>query len=889
MHDIDAEPAYEQTRLWRQTLACQLEPDSYAVQRQRLRDAFRSARLRARDLAEKIGRDLPDLTVHDITHIDALWQMADLIVGPDFTITPTEAFVLGASFLVHDLGLSLAAYVDGVKEIRRKPLWQDVATGAMRKRLGRHPTPAELKNLPKEVDRDVLNVVLRNLHAEQAEKLALLALSTDDSTNKSYLIDNDELRETFGTIIGRIAYSHWWSADRISELPRKIGAPTWAPDSWTLNPIVLACLLRTADAAHLDDRRAPGALLKERSLRPKSELHWIFQHRLVTPTREDDWLIYTSKSPFTPLEADAWWLCYDSLKTADRELHDADAILFANHQGRRFKAKGVTGIESPIHLAKRIEVGDWIPVDAQIKVSDVPHLIKTLGGEQLYGPNNLAVPLRELIQNASDAVRARRILEERGDAWGTVTVRHGTDQNGIWIEVDDCGVGMSMPVLTGPFLDFCTSFWKSDLIYSELPGLQGRGFQSTGNFGIGFFSVFMWGSRVQVITRPYRRGYADTHVLEFADNVSHRPLVRKAEANEQRQDGGTSVRVWLRPGLTLENIYRAASVRNITLRELCPWICPSLDVDVWVEVSGEPATRVLEASDWLTMPGRALLERITLLSHRPEDARLRKSLDTIGNNLEVIMDCGCNPIGRIAILTHSGFNQVHHSRHPGVVTIGGLRSVAMREIAGVLVGVAERAARDRAKPSIDLPALAKWATRQTVLVENACIQDELEASQIAGRIIMCGGDTGKLPIARSASRWLSFEHVAEVSGGDEVLLIQDDEQLRIQLSNHEVTLNDNVLVVPWTFPMVGTNLSWPPLMKTFGENPTLAKGTFVAAAIYAVAKSWGIAPDIAGRILVLKSPWSFSKINIGSTSAGKQVVRDAILLKKPMESGKGIG
>ncbi|WHP48962.1 hypothetical protein [Vibrio parahaemolyticus] len=85
-------------------------------------------------------------------------------------------------------------------------------------------------------------------------------------------------------------------------------------------------------------------------------------------------------------------------------------------------------------------------------------LVKNLGGEQLYG-DDVIVPLRELIQNASDAVRARRCLEGEDDDWGKVTVRTGEDTKGCYIEVEDNGVGMSVNVLTGAFLDFGTSFW----------------------------------------------------------------------------------------------------------------------------------------------------------------------------------------------------------------------------------------------------------------------------------------------------------------------------------------------------------------------------------------------------------------------------------------------
>jgi hypothetical protein len=74
---------FESTRLWMRTLALQPEPDEFRQEREQLRVAFLSFRDRASLLAAEIARDLPDYTVHDVTHLDALWQMADLIAGSD--------------------------------------------------------------------------------------------------------------------------------------------------------------------------------------------------------------------------------------------------------------------------------------------------------------------------------------------------------------------------------------------------------------------------------------------------------------------------------------------------------------------------------------------------------------------------------------------------------------------------------------------------------------------------------------------------------------------------------------------------------------------------------------------------------------------------------------
>ncbi len=123
---------YERTRLWETTLALQPDPDPHAAERGRLRNAFERFRDRAGLLAGEIPQDLRDFTVHDLPHIDALWEMATLIAGPDYSINPAEAFVLGGSFLVHDLGLSIAAYPGGLDEVRQHQLWKDTFASLVR-------------------------------------------------------------------------------------------------------------------------------------------------------------------------------------------------------------------------------------------------------------------------------------------------------------------------------------------------------------------------------------------------------------------------------------------------------------------------------------------------------------------------------------------------------------------------------------------------------------------------------------------------------------------------------------------------------------------------------------------------------------------------------------
>jgi hypothetical protein len=105
---------FEQTNLWKSSIAPQTA-DTASEARERLRSSFLMFHERVALLAGEIHRELPDYTVHDITHLDSLWEMADIIAGSNFPLTPCEAYTLGGSILLHDLGMALASYPKGIE------------------------------------------------------------------------------------------------------------------------------------------------------------------------------------------------------------------------------------------------------------------------------------------------------------------------------------------------------------------------------------------------------------------------------------------------------------------------------------------------------------------------------------------------------------------------------------------------------------------------------------------------------------------------------------------------------------------------------------------------------------------------------------------------------
>jgi hypothetical protein len=876
---------YEQTSIWQKTLGKQLEPDPFQKDRELLRVQFENFRDKAKILAAEIARDLPEFTVHDITHLDALWETAELVAKEDYVLTPAEAFVLGGTFLIHDLGMGLASFPNGINELKKEPIWNDTVASILKKKLKRPVEEKDLLKLDTETEKLATENVLRSLHAKHAEKLALVSWKNSDG-NDVYLIENSELRESYGTIIGLIAHSHWWSVDELeSKLPKVLGAPGIFPSNWTVDPIKIACILRVADATQIDDRRAPSFLRTIRKPSTYSDTHWNFQQKLYQPRLERSRLVFTSKSPFKINEVDSWWICNDTLKMIDNELKEVDSLLLDTNR-QRLKANGVASVEDPKRLSKLITVDGWSPVDTKIKVSNVAKLVSSLGGDQLYGKNTL-VPLRELIQNASDAIRARRILEKEKPEFGDITVRFDKDEYGDYIEVEDNGVGMSQKVLTGPFLDFGESFWGTSLMHEELPSLESKGFSSTGKYGIGFFSIFMWGKRANISSKRFEKGRDTTMVLEFNDGATSRPLLRKAKTGEQIKDGGTRIKVWFSSSKTLDKIFEGKKrYSKLSKPELIESLCPSIDCNIFLEEKGKSKI-VIKANDWITISPLKFTKRIignSTFKRLNEDEKTL--LTNVSKNLRLIKNKEQKVIGRGLIYKEEYISSKKEERlnFNGVVTVGGLKTSGLSGILGILTGTSHRASRDIGIPIASEEIIEQWATEQSELLSKMKLDNEIQIT-CASVIRACGGHTGELNIANHKTEVINYRKIKEfinANKNEQFLLISDYTVDRYEKDhNCKVNLFDNVFATVRSIPGIlqtGSSenyVSWPIDNWDWFHSKSLQ-----GIVIETISECWGIEiPEILKQSDISSDEKSYSA-SIGKAN-GENVIDDHIdIIKK---------
>lgn len=735
--------AYTDSWLWRRAF---VEPrdDATVTEQQYFLGRYRSMREKAALLVGRISTDLKDMTVHDLSHLDALWEMGSILARDRIDLNPPEAFVLGGAILLHDAAMSLAAYDGGLAGLRQEVSWRDSHARLKAQQVNAKPPVAD-----DVIERLATAEALRNLHARQAERLPTMSWKAD-GTPAEFLIDDPEVRNFYGPKMGKVAHSHWWSVDQVeTELSNDLG-PLGGRTNCRIGLLKIAGLLRVSDAIHLDRRRAPAFLRKLLDPEGPSADHWSFQERMAVPFIESGALVYSAAPAFDISVAEAWWLAFDAVSMVDRELRHVDH-LFQKRGLPRLNATRVEGVGSPSELARYVETSGWVPVDGTVRVSDVPKIVATLGGSKLYGDDPLAA-IRELIQNAADAVMARRSLEGRPKTWGNVKVSLRRDGESVWLVVEDDGIGMSTNVLTGPLIDFGNSFWRSALAAQEFPGLQAAGISATGKYGIGFFSVFMLGRRVRVTSRRFDKASDSIRSLEFQNGLGSRPILFQPTHDRPLIDGGTRVEVLLTDDPTKEGGFLLQGLYNkkvLSLGRVIAATAPNLAVRLLVDECGEEQV-VVEPDDWIGMDGDHLIGRVAGIARpAPENRTSSHSRMTplIAEDGEIF--------GRAMIET-----ELFGSTGSGCISVGGLRAANFGFIRGVLLGRESTAARNSAFPIAPPEVLAAWATGQAELLMAASLhgEDKARGAQV---VLLCGGEIGNLPVARLNGTWLSS---AELKG-----------------------------------------------------------------------------------------------------------------------------
>jgi hypothetical protein len=750
--------SYKSSVLWQKGFIGQ-EEDHGALLRE-LIQTYDSVRKHVEVIVREIAVDLPSYTVHDISHLDALWHVASMIAGDNAQLNPLETFVLGCAFLLHDSAMSLAAYPGGRHEVAQSADWKKLHA-ILRAKSNRDV-----------VDEDYLmELFLREQHAKRAEDMPFVQWQSKEGPR--YIIESGEVRQKLGSFIGRISASHWWSPDQVEQnfASQTIPAPAGYPRSWSIDLLKLACLLRVADACQIDETRAPGFLfsLRRHRLSPYSALHWTFQNKLTQPECISGAIHYASTSPFDCSEAKSWWLLYDTLKIADRELRSSDDILArCRGDGARFSARRIANIESPLALASTITISGWMPTDTSFAISDIPRMIANLGGAQLYGARP-TVAIRELIQNAMDATRIRRITDP-SYAVSPIKVEIETDEIGTSIKIVDFGIGMSATDLIQSLLSFGESGWLKDSSIGEYNIEIPTSSNVSGRYGIGFFSVFMIAKKVKIRSRRFDKSADDTSILIFNDGLDERPILIKASGLERMTSAGTEIEILLEEKAELKILSQKQYDEKESLpfrKYIAEFIRYSFPAaEIIIEVKEDGILDRIDNTNWWAEPVDTFLHRI----HGPRIAKF--DINKIASLIQLIKSEQGEILGRACLYSIDEMRFRARSPDNGALVSKGAR-IASGRFLGVIMGNPTRASRDLGTPIWSTEVCRKWANEQANKVAQLEGSPEIQM-EVASAVISLGGDSADLKICQLGDAFYSLSELREkLSSLQSVWVCQD--------------------------------------------------------------------------------------------------------------------
>lgn len=437
------------------------------------------------DRAKTIRDTFPMYTLHDETHICNVLRIMEQLLGDDVgELTRDETAMLILAACCHDVGMSYS-------EREKEALLQD--RDRLDEYLERHHSEyvkAYAKNHDEpELTDKMLRNYLRSIHHERVFEL----LNTIEWPNCLWgKVDRDDLV--------RVCQSHGEDSSQLNGLE----------STSTVDLRFCAVMLRLADILDFDTIRAPKAVYRY--------CGFDYAEGDEAKISEDEWKKHLASHGFDFLHVADRSVPYDlpyhatseSMKIeqavnsyldwVDQELAQCGKLI------RQYVGKWKDLI-LPSKIKRTIKAEGYVSGQYHLTM-DQDKVMELLVGEDLYSDPSAFV--RELLQNAIDAVRTREQLDKQLPRnWKPqINIRSWMDEKGDhWFRIEDNGTGMTKEIVENYFLKIGRSYYASDTFEKDkIRCGADPNYTPISRFGIGILSCFMGGkesNRVEVSTKRF--------------------------------------------------------------------------------------------------------------------------------------------------------------------------------------------------------------------------------------------------------------------------------------------------------------------------------------------------------------------------------------------------
>ena len=506
------------------------------------------------DLLKTIGRVegiFSTYTLHDIAHVNAMLGIAWWLI-PDRTkkqMTSVDWLLICLSIYLHDLGM-----VTTKEEFENKGENQDFKQFLLKLEAddkGKDYRERINKLSPGEKDQFLFQEYIRLHHAQRIGSWILgKSNPSSKSTLGRALAEIQSLLESlpvrFKADLAKVCESH-----HLADLNNTDKYPLFETygqaEQESANVQYAAIILRTADLLHVTKERTPSVMFKLLNVSdPLGIMEWekqmgtfsVSKSKRKIDLNDPESLLIIIKADFEderPFFSLGEYVSYSDVQIKQSQQWIEKSKL--NEDGKEYLFPWV-GVKGDIRVAGNI------PTPLKFEL-DRGRLLDLLVGHTLY--NDPTVVVRELLQNAIDAVRYQYYLESKDSPDAIMgEVRVKWDENTRKLTIWDNGTGMDKFVIDNHLMKVGSSYYSTSEFLDK-----NEGFNSISRFGIGILSCFMVSDDVEIITFKDNQGYR-LRMTSVHSNYLLKKLKKSSDLLKDLKSHGTKVQLTLRPSLDLE-------------------------------------------------------------------------------------------------------------------------------------------------------------------------------------------------------------------------------------------------------------------------------------------------------------------------------------------------
>ncbi len=494
-------------------------------------------------------------TQHDISHINAMLSSLDELVPPNTLerMTPADWLLVVLAIYFHDLGMLVTndefkqRYSSDFPRYKEKELLRG-ADG--------EEYVAKIETLPKdEAERFLYEEFVRHNHARRVAAWVQGKTRTSMGAANQVVQEVDsilkDLPRQFRLDLALVCESH-----HLDDLDRLDKYCVWRPygnsDDEAANVHYAALLLRAADLLHITSDRTPSTIFRLIApTDPLSQREWAKQMgvtrvRAEIKLNKDNTPVQNAK-PNT-IEVYGHFQDPNGFFGLTSFLSYAETQLQRAYDWSKIAMRGGSTYEFPWRYIdmSNIQVEGFLPVKCNFEI-DQKKVLELLTGHALY--NDANVVIRELVQNALDAVRLQALIDDEDDTTGFVRVHW--DSSSRCLTVEDNGTGMTQTIIEKHLLKIGASRYKTDKFLKQYPS-----FSSISRFGIGILSTFMVADRVEITTcHPDEEKASQLMLRSVHGHFLVKLLDKESDPNVVPLiPHGTRFRIWIREKAELDDI-----------------------------------------------------------------------------------------------------------------------------------------------------------------------------------------------------------------------------------------------------------------------------------------------------------------------------------------------